>query len=792
MKKFLSFDYSLRAMFTIFYGILALTVLSLCVILFFGGIQTKKSVLRLQTASNEYETAVKLHEAVDHMKYSGAELSNSLSEESYNLFIQAGENADKVIADLPDDELKKYVVYGKSIIMEGSLDALDFYIVDDRKAGDEYMSKVRAAAEELEERSRQNSIIYEAMLRKERAQIISAYERLEKLVYIASAVAILICLGLCIVAWRMVFMPIQRFIDSISRAADDPVNSLDYKISSSSKNEIGHTTSALNSLYVAISEAISEAEMQANMAEESERRWQALFQESPDAIVLIDPETTEIIDRNPATLELLCMLENPEKLYTALEIHDHETEELNSFIKNVLDNGCARCDNLSCALESTFIPVSVVGIVVPHESGDAILLHIRDMSIQKNHEKELESARMLAVNANQAKTNFLANMSHEIRTPLNGVLGMAQGLQNAQLAQKESEMVDTIIDSGKVLTSILNDVLDLSKIEAGKLEIRPTQTDLQEAIEGAHKLFAQSAMAKDLEYELIFDDNMPDNIILDSVRIRQCFSNILSNAIKFTEQGSVSTHVRVTSSDEKGYSIEICVRDTGIGMPDEVLSKLFSPFMQGDDSKGRRFDGTGLGLTISRRLARLMGGDISVETKINEGSTFKLYFQVGLAKSDNEDLATNFSDKKIYNLAGKKVLLVDDNLINRQVVKVFLSPRNIESVEAENGKIAIALLEKHDFDLVLLDIHMPVMDGVETINHIRSCGASWSDIPVIALTADVMSGNKEKYVSMGMNDFLSKPIDQYKLLSALERAINASETECTAIRQQQSVDRSVA
>jgi CheY-like chemotaxis protein len=258
--------------------------------------------------------------------------------------------------------------------------------------------------------------------------------------------------------------------------------------------------------------------------------------------------------------------------------------------------------------------------------------------------------------------------------------------------------------------------------------------------------------------------------------VRQCVGNLLSNAIKFTERGGV--HVKVSSQEaEPGkWVVSVAVRDSGIGMSESVLKRLFSTFTQADASITRRFGGTGLGLAITRQLARLMGGDVTVHSEPGQGSTFTLTFAADAVMEHSpapstEVMPQTVSDAELQRLRGIKILLVDDNAVNRQVVKLFTARLAPRFVEAVNGQEALDRLHDEDFDLVLLDVHMPVMDGKEAIKRIRACGEAWATIPVIALTADAMSGDRERYLALGMTDYVSKPLDQRELTTKISVAM---------------------
>ena len=401
-----------------------------------------------------------------------------------------------------------------------------------------------------------------------------------------------------------------------------------------------------------------------------------------------------------------------------------------------------------------------------------------DIQQQKSQELALIEAKKQAEAATIAKSNFLASMSHEIRTPLNGVLGMAQSLVNDGLLGDQREKVDVILESGKTLTALLNDVLDLSKIEAGKIEIAYTDGELSVTLDRLRQLFLSKAVERGLSIELNLPKNMPRMLSYDPVRVRQCVGNLLSNAIKFTERGHVKVDVGCTEAAAGKWLVSVAVTDTGIGMTDAVLQRLFSTFTQADATITRRFGGSGLGLAITRQLARLMGGDVTVTSEPGTGSTFTLTFLADAVTEENagghsiDQALPAITDAQLQRLRGIKILLVDDNAVNRQVVKLFTARLGPKFVEAVNGQEAIDRLRDEAFDLVLLDVHMPVMDGKEAIRRIRASNEAWATLPVIALTADAMSGDREKYLALGMSDYVSKPLDQRELTTKIALAMN--------------------
>jgi signal transduction histidine kinase/ActR/RegA family two-component response regulator len=406
-----------------------------------------------------------------------------------------------------------------------------------------------------------------------------------------------------------------------------------------------------------------------------------------------------------------------------------------------------------------------------------------DITKLREKEKELEEAKAKAEAASRAKSDFLANISHEIRTPLNGILGMAQVLSGAELSPAQKEQVEAILESGKSLMSIVNDVLDLSKIEAGRLEIAPADFDLSHMLRRVQKLWGVRAEEKGIRLIVAADASLPPQLNFDPVRVRQCVSNLISNAIKFTERGMITLIASVQETHPDGVTVSVRVEDTGIGMDEPTLAKLFQPFMQADASTARRFGGTGLGLSITRKLAKLMGGDVSVESTPHRGSVFTLTFKAGFAMVRATTPAMNAeedSKKASVNATGVAVLIVDDQPLNRKVARLFLEPHGFVVSEAENGQLALEHLGSQACDLVLLDVHMPVMDGPETIRRIRAASCPWARIPVIALTADAMSGDRERLLEAGMSGYVSKPIDQRELISEIVRVRGAAKKASAA------------
>lgn len=407
--------------------------------------------------------------------------------------------------------------------------------------------------------------------------------------------------------------------------------------------------------------------------------------------------------------------------------------------------------------------------------------HARSLADETARRLTVESERARA--ASQSKSDFLAAMSHEIRTPLNGVLGMAQSLQSANLPDPERQKVEVILESGNALLLLLNDVLDLSKIEAGKLEIAPTPGDISDTVKRTCDLFEPQAAEKGLAFELVIEADVPACLSYDALRVRQCLNNLISNATKFTHAGGVKVVVSASDAEGGDKLVSIAVTDSGIGMSQDAQARLFETFSQADASTTRKYGGTGLGLAITRQLARLMGGDVLSRSAEGEGSTFTFTMRtraVPAVKGQNVRAPGHGPAPAPggSSLPGARILLTDDNAINRQVIKLFLAPLGCRITEAGNGQEALDKLASEPFDLLLLDVHMPVMDGKEAIRQIRSSAQPWRNIPTIALTADAMLGDREVLLALGMTDYLPKPIDQRALISKMQSLLTeASEIE---------------
>ncbi len=382
--------------------------------------------------------------------------------------------------------------------------------------------------------------------------------------------------------------------------------------------------------------------------------------------------------------------------------------------------------------------------------------------------RELDQARAEAEAANQAKSAFLAMISHELRTPMNGVLGMAHALRQSKLDDRQSAQVDMLLRSGDGLMAILNDVLDIAKIEAGKLELEEMPFDLIDLGQRVHDLWTEAASAKGVR--LVYDPSpeTPRWVIGDPNRLRQVLQNLVSNALKFTQAGEIRIALRTLADPpEHCARVEIAVSDTGIGMTAEQRARLFQAFKQAEASTARRFGGTGLGLAICKQLAELMDGDIAVESEPGRGSAFRLGLTLRLTEAVDESRGLEAA----ADLSGRRLLVADDSLINQAVARAILEAAGASVEMAGDGEDALNMLRTQTFDAVLMDVHMPRVDGLEAVRRIRAGEAGRPDMPVVALTADAIPGNDLQLVAAGFDAAQPKPIAPSALLLTIAEVI---------------------
>ncbi len=386
----------------------------------------------------------------------------------------------------------------------------------------------------------------------------------------------------------------------------------------------------------------------------------------------------------------------------------------------------------------------------------------------------LERATAQALAASRAKSEFLANMSHELRTPMSGVLGMLDMVLESGLEPEQRDQLLTAKNCAVSLLALLNDILDLSKIEAGKMVLEEVPFDVRLAVAESMDAIRPQARAKKLALRIVIERGAPAWIVGDPMRFRQILNNLLSNAVKFTLEGRVELHLR-RAGEAASPRLMIEVSDTGIGIPADKLGAIFEEFTQADGSTSRKFGGTGLGLAITRKLVRMMGGEITVESEVGKGSTFRIELPCrevagppgAPAEAEPAGASSGQEPRKAT------ILIAEDNLINQRVVAAMLRREGYQVETAAHGGEAIAALERLRPDLVLMDIQMPVVDGLEATRRIRA-NPRWRRLPIIALTAHAMAGDRDLCLASGMDDYLTKPVNRTQLVAAIEKHLAAA------------------
>ncbi|HNX89747.1 MAG TPA: ATP-binding protein [Paludibacteraceae bacterium] len=530
------------------------------------------------------------------------------------------------------------------------------------------------------------------------------------------------------------------------------------------------------------------------MEEQASQYARSLIEASLDPLVTISAEG-KIMDMNRATANIIGLTHDE---ITDSDFFDYFTEphKAREVYQEVFEKGSVADYPLTLRhVTGKLTDVLFNGSVFRDEKGNVlgVVIVARDVTDQKRIACELTEAKEFAEKANEqaqiaketaqlathkaedavkAKQQFLSNMSHEIRTPMNAIIGFTKVLLKTELNAKQKEYLTAIKMSGDALIVLINDILDLAKVDAGKMTFEQIPFRPKLSISAMLQLFKQKILEKNLKLEVEYDNNIPDVLLGDPVRLHQIILNLVSNAIKFTNAGSIKVSVKLVSENDEQAKLQFSVADTGIGIEKAKLGKIFENFQQGSSDSSRLYGGTGLGLAIVKQLVEPQGGIIHVESELNKGSVFS--FTLDFPKTDQ----TPDSELEIMELNGDarniNVLVAEDVPLNQLLMKTILDEFGFKCDIAENGKIAVEKLKVNDYDVVLMDLQMPEMNGFEATGYIRN--RLKMQIPVIALTADVTTVDLAKCKAVGMNDYIAKPVDERLLYSKIVSLVKQSQT----------------
>ncbi|MEF2145926.1 MAG: PAS domain S-box protein [Desulfovibrionaceae bacterium] len=520
-------------------------------------------------------------------------------------------------------------------------------------------------------------------------------------------------------------------------------------------------------------EDVSERATFQRKLEQSERDYRVLYEQASEAIFVLDMRG-RIIDANSMASEILGYKPS-ELLQTDPRTLIHSNVEATRKVLSQVKDGRTLRTELELTTRSGR-PITC-DLSARLLGNDRVLALVRDTTERKAMEEELRRAKEEAEQASQAKSEFLANMSHEIRTPLGGIIGLTDMVLNSQLPEGQAEYLRGIREASGSLLEIINDILDFSKIEARKMKIFSEPFRLRDRLGIVLSTFRLGAKERGLELRSVVDPAVPDCLVGDPCRVGQVLSNLISNAIKFTDKGSVEMVVRALNVTSDAARIEFSVTDTGIGIAREDQNKLFEVFFQLEPALSKTHRGTGLGLAISKRLVEMMGGDMSLESVKGEGSRFSFVLELPVADKDaDSESSVPGPEENDQSMPGRRVLLAEDNELNQEFLTFFLEEANHQVRVAGNGLEVLKALDEEEFDIVLMDIQMPEMDGMEATRLIRKGRTKAStQIPIVALTAYAMKGDRERMLEAGMDDYLSKPVEMDQLLAIIARLTGQGE-----------------
>ena len=506
--------------------------------------------------------------------------------------------------------------------------------------------------------------------------------------------------------------------------------------------------------------------------QESENKYRNIFNNSIEGIFRTAPDGRALM-ANPALARMLGY-ESPEDILKSItnlrEQFYVDSPKRDELIHLINKQGSAKDYELKVyCKDGSIIDVSMSVYSVRDENQNILYYEgmLEDITEKKRIE-ELKIAKESAEAATRAKTEFLANMSHEIRTPMNAIIGLSNLFWNTDPSVKQRDYLNKIATSARSLLGVINDILDISKIEAGKLEMESVDFRLHDIMNNITGMFSSKAIEKGIELMVSMAEEVPCELRGDPIRLEQVLVNLTGNAVKFTESGFIMVKAALVEKDAAQCRLRFSVMDSGMGMTGEETSRLFVSFSQADSSMTRKFGGTGLGLAISRRLVEMMGGEIHVESEPDRGSTFTFTAEFGCQPEVREDKNEKTTAQPATDFTGVRLLLVEDNFINQQVAREILEGAGLVVDAVNNGLEAVEALRSNDYDAVIMDVEMPVMSGYEATRLIRG-DARNRDLPIIAMTAHALQEVREECLAVGMNDYVTKPIEVGSVFSVLTR-----------------------
>jgi len=511
----------------------------------------------------------------------------------------------------------------------------------------------------------------------------------------------------------------------------------------------------------------------------SKKRIKQIYDNSPDALFTIDQKGKFLsvnLSMTKFVKEKKANLLNKKTIFDFIPIA--YKEEIEDHIRSMFSGKSEVCEATIMATDNSMVPVEMTATRLRKKKQKILQIRARDITQRKEAENKVEETKLLVKKAealtqqaHRAKDDFFANMSHEIRTPLNGILGMTQLLADTELSDDQKECINTILYSTNNLLKTINHVLEISKIESGEIKISTTPVNLYRFCDKIFFKFQEEAEEKGLEFNCTCKEEVPDYVGTDPNYLERIISNLLSNAFKFTETGSVHFNIDCKKIEDSKAELHFQVIDTGIGIEKDKKDLLFEKFTQADTSSTREYGGTGLGLSVCKELVEVLGGEkINIISSPGQGATFFFSITMPIVDPPVKNIKTTLSSSKIRPDA--KILLVEDNPVNQKVCEALLNKAGVTIDVAENGKVALLMVRRNpDYDVILMDCQMPIMDGFETTAQIRAMRGDVAKTPIIALTAHAMADDKQKCIDAGMDDYLTKPVNRKNLITLVNKYV---------------------